>query len=152
MKNRRSVKLVLSAWCVALLAGLAVGASVQAAYAYTVASSDSGYYTVAGHQYRNNAYIFSYAPSSHSALAQTYTQWSTPTTAAGYAGSKGRLFTSSGSMSCEGTIIYNTGQAAVGSSCTRTTAGAWYSYGVSYGFNGSGYSPFYTFLSPSLNS
>jgi len=143
--GRRAV----AAWSLALLVGLGVGITTEAAQA-TTAQSSTGYYTVGGHQYANTAYVFTYSPPA--ASAQTYTQWSTPTTSPGYAGSKGRLFTGSGSLSCEGSIQYNSGQAAVGSSCTRSTSGTWYSYGVSYGWNGSSYSPFYTYQSPNLNS
>jgi hypothetical protein len=41
---------------------------------------------------------------------------------------------------------------AVGYSCDRYTSGTWYSYGVSLGWNGSGYTSFYTYQSPNQNS
>lgn len=92
--------------------------------------------------------------SANSAQARTSTQWNGGGTTVGWAGARGRLFTSGGALSCEGTTTYNSvaGWPATGYSCTRTTSAAWYSYGVSYGWNGSGYTAFYTFKSPNQNS
>jgi hypothetical protein len=116
-----------------------------------IADSANGYYTVAGHQYVNTAIIDT---GSDIAIAITDTSWSAGGTPTGDAGSRGRLFTSGGSLSCEGSNTYNssTGSLAVGYSCDRYTSGTWYSYGVSLGWNGSGYTSFYTYQSPNQNS
>jgi hypothetical protein len=130
--------------------GLLVGGGVAAANAGT-ADSAYGYYTVAGHQYRNQAVV---ATNPGAAAASTGTGWSAGGTTAGWAGSRGRLFTSGGSLSCEGSNTYNgtTGTDAVGVSCRKTGSGSWYSYGVSLGWNGSGYTSFYTYQSPNQTS
>jgi len=70
---------------------------------------------------------------------------------------RGRLFTGSGALSCEGTNEYSSQSLGPGSfwngtSCTRGGSGTWYSYGVSLTWNGSGYNSTYTFQSPSQNS
>lgn len=130
--------------------GLLLGVGVNAADAGTAYSSD-GYYTVAGHQYVNRA-IINTGPSI--VVAITNTSWSSGSTPTGWAGARGRLFTSGGSLSCEGSNIYNSsaGSLAVGYSCNRFTSAAWYGYGVSLAWNGGGYTSFYTFKSPNQNS
>ncbi len=133
----------------ALLAGVGVGLATPANAG--TALSSFGYFTVAGNQYVNYAAILT---STGHAQASTTTSFSSGSTPTGYAGSRGRLFTSGGSLSCEGANTYNPGPSysAIGYSCTRTSSGAWYSYGVSLGFNGSGYNSYYTYQSPNQNS
>ena len=135
---------------VALVVGFTVGAGATLAAAGT-ATSAFGYSTINGHEYQNYATIVT---STNNARAYTVTKWNSGGTTAGWAGARGRLFTSGGALSCEGTTSYNPydNWTATGYSCTRTTSGAWYSYGVSYGWTGSSYSPFYTFKSPNQNS
>ncbi|SDS84616.1 hypothetical protein SAMN04489834_2273 [Microterricola viridarii] len=114
------------------------------------ASSDTGTFTVSGKTYTNYATVTGNT-SGHWASARTTT--SRPGAQNGDMGSKGRLFTSNNSLSCEGNITYNSGASyANGDSCTRWQTGSWYSYGVSYGWNGSGYNPVYTFQSRLQNS
>lgn len=133
----------------AFLSFFAVGYGAGSAYA-GVAYSSYGYSTVAGKQYQNRAVI---GTSSGNAQATTETKRSSGSTPIGWAGSRGRLFTSGGSLSCEGTNQYNsTGSGALGLSCIRYSVGTWYSYGVSLAWNGSSYQSFYTFLSPNQNS
>jgi hypothetical protein len=115
------------------------------------AFSSYGYYTVGSTTYENQAEIATWT--GPNATAWTQTQKSGGGTPNGWAGSRGRLFTSGGSLSCEGTNRYNSGGAyAFGQSCVRSSSGSWYSYGVSLGWNGSGYTSFYTFKSPNQNS
>ena len=121
---------------------------MAAAEAGTAYSSD-GYFTVAGNQYINVAYIHT---STGSAVATTSTGFSNGATPTGYAGSRGRLFTSGGSLWCEGSNTYNSSAFAAGYSCNSRTSGSWYSYGVSLGWNGSGYNSYYTYQSPNQNS
>jgi hypothetical protein len=132
------------------LAGLVAGLGAQAASAGT-ATSANGYSTIHGHQYVTRAYV---TTSTKQAYAGTVNVWSSGSTTAGWAGSRGRLFTSAGKLSCEGSTMYNraNGSQITGLSCTRTTTGAWYSYGVAQGWTGSGYQSFYTFKSPNQNS
>lgn len=130
--------------------GLLVGFGSQAAFA-GYAQSAYGYFTSGSQQYGNYAYI---STADKSATAVTSTQFSGGGTQVGWAGSRGRLFTSSGALRCESTNQYN-GQynyPAFGYSCNPGSSGTWYSYGVSLGWNGSGYQSFYTFQSPNQNS
>jgi hypothetical protein len=148
--GRRFLKLALPIFIAAAL----LGSSVGAANAGT-AKSAYGYLTTGGYQYQNYALI-STNTQFHYATAWTTSKRTTGnTTPVGWAGSRGRLFTSGGAMWCEGTTLYNTGTvgwAADASSCTANATGAWYSYGVAYGWHGSGYTAYYTFLSPNQNS
>jgi len=133
------------------LVSFAAGVSVAGANAGN-ASGSYGFFTAGSTQYINFASI---ATSSNVAQATTSTSRNASTTPSGWAGSRGRLFTSGGSLSCEGSTTYNSGtiygyHEAV--SCIRFTSGTWYSYGVSYGYNGSGYNASYTYLSPNQAS
>lgn len=125
------------------LAAFGAGAAAVPAYA-GVASGNVGFYTVAGNQYRNYATIVT---STNSARASTNTGPDNFTAPAGWVGSRGRLFTSGGALSCEGGNVYSSTsmvkyQYLTGTSCTRSYGGTWYSYGVSLGWNGSGYQSF----------
>lgn len=149
---RRRLAAVLVA---TLLASFFVGFGAQAASA-GVQSSDWGYFTVSGNAYRNYAVIIT---STGSARASTNTgPQSGDTLPGGYVGSRGRLMIDGGTtLSCEGSNTYNSSSISyatmlTGVSCTRTTSGAWYSWGVSLGWNGSGYNSMYTFKTVSQNS
>jgi hypothetical protein len=146
----REKKWLLRLAAVSFAAFLALGISAGSAIAGS-SQSAYGYYTVNGHQYKNVAVV---ATQSNFAQALTQTWWSTGSVTSGWAGARGRLFTSGGSLSCEGSNQYNTttGERAQGFSCSRTSSGAWYSYGVSLAWTGSGYQSFYTFQSPNQNS
>ncbi|GAA4626338.1 hypothetical protein [Cellulomonas oligotrophica] len=139
-----------------MLAGvlaLVLAGGATAAYAGT-ASSSTGYFSANGVSYLNFAWINT-NPTDHYAVASTRTQKNgSGSLAAGWGGARGRLFTSGGTLRCEGTNQYNpSGTTTVaGSSCLLNATGAWYSYGVSLGWNGSGYNSVYTFISPNQNS
>jgi len=150
-------KQVLLTLLLAFTAGLAL--SVPIASASANSWSDLGYYTVNGKQYVNRAFMWIPYPSQHPgpAIAQTETGPSSGSVASGWAGSRGRLFTESGALSCEGANTYNGSSMTypsrvTGDSCTRVQSAVWYSYGVSQGWTGSSYQPFYTFRSPNQNS
>lgn len=149
-RSRRMVRVT----AVALLAGGLLGFIATTALAATVTST-VGYYTVAGRQNRNFARLDYYTPGG---TAYTFTGPKSPVTApVGYVGSRGRLFLDSGQMSCEGTNTYNNSSITyttmwIGYSCDRFTHGTWYSYGVSYSWNGSGYSPWYSFRTVSVTT
>lgn len=71
----------------------------------------------------------------------------------GWMGFRARLFSSGGSLIQESVTQYNGGpsfQASIGTS--RNAGGSWYSYGVTYGWNGSGYNAHFTFTSPNQTS
>jgi hypothetical protein len=147
--GRRSVLMCAAAFLAAFLVGVAPGL----AHAGWADSSVGGFGPVNGHSYENYASV--YTPSGY-AIAYTYTGPSGSSVASGWVGSRGRLFTSGGSLSCEGSNTYSTqtltsGSYWSGTSCSRGS-GAWYSYGVSLAFNGSGYNSYYTFQSPNQNS
>lgn len=131
-----------------------LGFGTSAAFA-GYASSDSGYFTVGGHQYVNSAYV-STSTSSHWALSGTHTNWTSGSIPAGYAGSRGRVFEcSSGTLKAQSNIVYNSAgsEALANSPLWYTTAGnSAYGYGVSWGWNGSGYSASYTFSTSCQNT
>lgn len=142
-------------WTASLLASFFVGIGAQAASA-VVESSNWGYFTVAGNAYRNYAVIIT-SPGNARASTNTGPQ-SGYTVPGGYVGSRGRLMIDGGTtLSCEGSNTYNSGSISyatmlTGVSCTRYTSGAWYSWGVSLGWNGSGYNSVYTYQTVSQNS
>jgi hypothetical protein len=143
-------KVISRAIILTAASGLLVGLGAQAAFA-GYAQSAYGYFTSGSQQYMNYAYI---STSNQTATAVTSTQFSGGGTQIGWAGSRGRLFTSSGALRCESTNQYNGeyNYPAFGYSCNPGTSGAWYGYGVSLGWNGGGYQSFYTFQSPNQNS
>jgi hypothetical protein len=149
-KRRYSPALIVGAF----VGAFAVGAGAAPAIAGSV-NSAFGYYTVASVQYRNMANI---ATGPGAALAGSYATGESTSVPAGRAGARGRLYYDSGTIACEGSNTYNAstlpqGHYVAGFSCTRTTAGlAWYSYGVTLAFNGSGYNSVYTFRTVSQNS
>lgn len=131
---------------VGALAGVPLAAHAGTSY------SAQGTFNHGGTAYNQAAVITS---SAH-AHASTST-WPAASTPAGYIGSRGRLFTSGGSLSCEGTTSYNASTlpplgAQPGYSCHRYTSGTWYSYGVSRKFNGSTWVDVFTFQSGNQNS
>lgn len=147
--RRRAALVLLTTFVTSFLLGVGTQAAIALTY-----SSQTGYFTVAPYDYRNWATIIT---SSGSARATTSTGPQSPV-GGGYVGSRGRLMIDGGTtLSCEGTNVYNSTTISypvmvVGSSCTRTTSGAWYSWGVSRAWNGSGYNSIYTYKSRSQNS
>ena len=114
------------------------------------ANSGIGTFTTNGVGYQNYANIYT---SPGSARAYTYTGPRSTSVASGWVGSRGRLFTGGGALSCEGANSFSTqtlsaGTYWSGTSCGRGGSGNWYSYGVSLTYNGSGYNTTYTFQSP----
>ncbi|ABK05568.1 hypothetical protein Arth_4397 (plasmid) [Arthrobacter sp. FB24] len=142
VRKRVVAATMLSAFVISFGAGSAVAGD---------AWGDTGYYTVSGIQYENFARV---STSTGQATAESWARRVGGNTPVGYAGARGRLFTSGGSLSCEGVDRYNpsTGSYAVGSSCARYSSGTWYSYGVTQGWNGTGYTAVYTFRTVNQNS
>ncbi len=143
--KRKIVIAIAAAFVASVFVGLGNAANAGQA------TSALGYYTVNGHQYQNQAVIWT---QTNYAYATTINGWSSGTATSGWAGARGRLFTSGGTLSCEGANTYNSAGVnnATGLSCSRSTSGAWYSYGVALGWNGSGYTSFYTYQSPNQHS
>lgn len=138
-----------------LIGSFAVGAFVvgDAVAAYAV-NSATGYFTVNGHQYSNYARLDVSTASGGAGSGQTTTQWASGCTSAGWAGSRARLFDGS-----TGALVYQDPTIRYNSACSIALSGvvqsghrAWYSYGVSWGWNGSGYSAYYTYQTVSQNS
>lgn len=129
------------------LVGFAMGVS-GVAVAATASSGFATNGTYLGVSYRNQATV-----DNSGKQAWTYMDASA-SVPFGYMGARGRLFRSSGSLCREGATKYNdtTNYTIIGYSGVNTCgAGAYYSYGVSYKYTGSGYSAYYTFSSPTLN-
>lgn len=109
-----------------------------------------GGYSVGGVSYQNRAWI---TTSAGSAGARTDVKPTSGCAPAGYMGVRARLFTSGGSLVQESSIAYNSGCASLMTApSNRSASGTWYSYGVTWGFNGSGYNAYYTFISPNQSS
>lgn len=150
--RRRALVAMATAFAVSFMAGVTPTVANAG-----IATSTVGSFSVAGNNYRNFARIATYPTSNHQASAFTHTAPNGFTAPVGWVGSRGRLFTSGGALSCEGINTYNPSSLASGSyhvavSCIRNQVGTWYSYGVSRAWNGSGYNSVYTFLSPNQNS
>lgn len=153
---RSTRKRVGQAGVVAVLVAGLVASTEGPAWA-GIATSQHGLYTISGRVFHNYAKIETYPSNNSQADASTFTgpeNWSAPP---GWVGSRGRLFKSTGALSCEGTTQYNSSTLAAktyvyGFSCFRFQGGTWYSYGVSAGWSGTAYQSFYTFRSPNQNS
>lgn len=144
----------LTILAVALLSGLFVGFGATAAYAGT-AYSAWGYYTVNSVNYRNQAVIIT-NPTTNAAGSNTYLGGTNTAVPSGWGGNRARTFNSSNVMLCQTGILYNSGTLAAGgyysNSCGVTAVGAFYGYGVTWGWTGSSYSARYTFKSPNQNT
>ena len=139
---------LMAAFVALFAAAFLVSFSPSAASAGT-ASSNYGNFSTAGVAYRNQAVVYT---GNGISSASTFTGPTTTTAPSGRIGSQGRLFTSGGTLSCAGAVRYSNiavspGGFWQGTSCQRGS-GTWYSYGVSYTFNGSGYNATYTLISP----
>lgn len=132
-----------------LLTGFVIGLAPAAAQAGT-ATSATGSFSVNGISYRNQAQI---STSPGSAGAFTILFRSSGCIPSGWGGARARLFNSANSLVQESTIGYNSGcVTGFDRVTTRSASGTWNSYGVTWGWNGSGYSPVYTFRSPNQSS
>lgn len=141
-------QLVILAVLMAIL-GFAIAYFPAVSHAGT-ATSNWGYFTVAGKQYRNQATIIT---SPGNASARTYVGPTGACAPSGHMGYRARLYNSGGTLVQQSSIGYNSICAAGFSGPTnRNASGAWYSYGVTWGWNGSGYNAFFTFKSPNQNS
>ncbi|MFJ4170773.1 hypothetical protein ACIPY3_14790 [Paenarthrobacter sp. NPDC089714] len=126
------------------VAAFSVMFGAQAAFAYGAVNGSMAQYYVAGHWYDTYPTVYT-QPASY-ALASTRSSFTGGGTYAGWAGARGRLFTSDNYLSCEGVNSYNPSQGSLAESysCYRYQPYNWYSWGVSRGWNGSGYNDFYT--------
>ena len=147
-RKRRLLSLVLIG---SVAVGALVGGGAVAAFAV---NSQTGYFTVAGIQYSNYATLGVSTSGGGAASGATWTQFASGCTSTGYAGSRARLFdASTGALVYQDpTIRYNSSCSSALSSVVQTGHRAWYSYGVSWGWNGSGYSAYYTYQTIAQNS
>ena len=143
--NRRKSTIAFS---ISVLLGLSAGISTPAQAG--TADSTIGLFTVYGVNYTNQATIYT---TPGSANASTLITTASGTVPAGWMGARARLFNSSGVLIQEGQTSYTPVKAAgYGVSTIRSATGTWYSYGVTYSWNGNGYSAYYTFRSPNQSS
>lgn len=129
----------------------------QAPIASANATSAQGYYCTNGKCYRNiaGAYVI-YAGQAHAGtMVGPQSGHSIPS---GWMSARGRMFTQSGALYCEGGNVYNNSTVnyyslITGNSCTRYGRGFnFYSYGVTRAWRGSDYGNYYTFKSPMQTS
>lgn len=144
---------IIAALVAAFVGAFLFGFVPTAASAGT-ANSGTGTFTTNGIGYQNYASV---RTSPGSAIAYTYTGPRSTSVASGWVGSRGRLFTSGGALSCESAnsfsrVTLGAGAYWSGTSCTRGGSGNWYSYGVSLTYTGSGYATTYTFQSQQQSS
>jgi hypothetical protein len=137
----------------ALAIGLALGLGTAPAMAGNAIGSKAVTGTIGGKTWWNQATIYT---SPGSAQATTHAgPWST-SAAAGHAGAQGRVMASGDALKCLGSMTYSTttlaAQSGTSGLCRKSMSGAYYSYGVTHFWNGSGYSIYLTHRSPSQNS
>ena len=117
------------------------------------ATSSWGYYSAYGKGYRNQAgaYVFYKGQADVSTYVGPQSGYSIPS---GWMSARGRMFTESGALYCEGGNVYNGSTVSYpdstrGSACTRYGSGFnFYSYGVTRSWTGSSYGNWYTYQSP----
>lgn len=148
-RSRRTAAIVFTA-------GLSLGAGIATASATTSASGQVGYYTVDGIGYANQSFVE--APlNGYDAYAYTGV-WTTggENVASGWMGVLPRLYQADGALCAQNSgYSYNSGAASgiyIGKYGSCGTAYAYYSYGVTESWNGNGYSAFFSFRSPNVNS
>lgn len=148
VKRGRARRLILVA---VLMSAIGFGVTVPLAANAGTANSSNGNYTDNGIGYFNRATITTtVGKATASTTVGTRNGSSAP---GGWMGFRARLFSSGGSLIQESVTQYNGGpsfQASIGTS--RNAGGSWYSYGVTYGWNGSGYNAHFTFTSPNQTS
>ncbi len=122
------------------------------------AFSSYGYYTVAGIQYQNQAFIWTDPSTSHEVeAATTVGPYSGGTAQNGWVGAVPRTFRN-GVLWCTGTWTYNSSPMPVGSRINATgclqflIVDVWSSEGITKAWNGYSYNSYYTFMTPNQNS
>ncbi len=136
----------------AVMVAVGFGATVAPAVASAgTATSSTGYYTDNGRGYFNRAEIStSVGRAIASSIVGTSNGQGAP---GGWMGARARLFSSNGALVQESSTSYSGANAyQLSIPTSRNAGGTWYSYGVTYGWNGSGYNAHYTFQSPNQNS
>lgn len=136
----------------AVMVAIGFGATIAPAAASAgSASSSNGYYSDNGRGYYNRAEMNT---SAGKAWAVTVVGPSNGQgVPGGWMGARARLFSSNGALVQESNTVYNGQNSTLLSvPTTRYANGSWYSYGVTYGWNGNGYNPHYTFQSPNQTS
>lgn len=149
MKLLRPGKRSLAAACFAVFIVTAGGSAALAATADSATDTHSDN----GVNYRDFSRI---STTSSNAQAQTWEGPTNKSAPSGWIGVDARLYTSGGSLRCSSGIKYNPNSVAQNSyylaTCTTTTHGTYYSFGVGYAYqSGGGYEGYATYKSPSLN-
>lgn len=137
------------------LVAFAASFTVGVAYAGQAASA-YGYYTVNGVNYKNWAAVNTNPALNHQAYAVTLVSPLNVSIASGWAGAMPRIY-ENGALVCADSYTYNSSPMAVNDvlnpgGCFNYTSGVWSTQGATRGWNGSGYSSYWTFVSPSQNS
>jgi hypothetical protein len=128
--------------------GLAAGAAAASA---GTASSQYGYYSVDGVDYKNWAAVTTIT-STHQAYAVTLVSPTNKAIGDSWAGAEPRIY-KNGALVCEAGYTYNSGTLAKNavlnpSGCSYNSAATWHSQGATRGWNGSAYDSYWTFVSP----
>lgn len=132
----------LTAFTVSLGATSAVAGSASSAY---------GYYSVGGYSYRNQATIVTGTGNDYAYTNLRSTSGNVPP---GWFGTLSRGWTTAGALTCSSGYTYNsTWSSGQSRACAFSgySGSAYYSYGVTKGWNGSSYNAYYTFKSPLQN-
>ena len=134
-------------------AAFVTGATTGVAYAGS-AYSATGYFSIAGRNYSNDAGIHTNHVNNHRAHASTGIDHSGGNLPSGYMGALPMRRNSSGALLCQGTYYYNDGPASGISNvgCFINNHSTYSSKGATRAWNGSGYNSYWTFLSPNQNS
>lgn len=150
MATRRSFRRWI-AWCLAAFsAAFAIAAGAVAANAGT-ASSQYGYYSVDGVDYKNWASVTTIT-STHQAYAVTVVSPTNKAIGDSWAGAEPRIY-KNGALVCEAGYTYNSGTLAKNAvlnpaGCSYSSAATWHSQGATRAWNGSAYESYWTFTSP----
>jgi hypothetical protein len=113
------------------------------------AESAVGWYTNTGHNYQSYAAVNT---SPGTVYAYTYAGPRDFTAPAGWIGLRARIMNTAGSVVAESSNVYTPQSLTAGSYWSaylgRSLTGTWYSWGVTYAWNGSSYDAYLTFKSP----
>lgn len=120
------------------------------------AVSAYGYYTVNGVNYKNWAAVNTNPSYNHQAYAVTLVSPTNKSIPGGWAGAEPRIY-KNGALVCTAGYTYNSSTLAQNgvlnpADCFYNTIAVWYTQGATRAWNGSGYSSYWTFTSPSQNS
>ena len=122
------------------------------ALAYSYSQSSNLYFSNNGYYYYNYAMIT--VDSDYATGNSAIDVQGSGTVPTGYIGAQGRLYSSSGTLMQVGSTYYNSVAASGLSSGTGRcySTGTFYSKGITYAYNGNGYTTYWTNQSPNLSN